>query len=356
MVDYLVIGTGLAGIAFCTVLEKHGKSFHVVSDDSQKASLVAGGMYNPVILKRFTAAWKAREQMEMAIPFYQELERKLQVKLDHKLRVLRLFASVEEQNLWFEAADKPNLSYFLSTDIHQNQNGSIEAPLGFGEVRYTGRIDTKTLSKAYTDYLGNQAVLHNEPFDFSQLKRDGKHFTYKSVAAKHIVFAEGYGLKSNPYFDYLPLNGTKGELLTIRAPKLKEKSVIKSSVFIIPLGNDLYRIGATYKWKDKTNLPTQESKEELLTKLGAFLKCDYELVDHVAGIRPTVVDRRPLVGGHPTEANLFCLNGFGSRGVLIAPYAASQLFNRIENGNGIDPEMDLDRFTKKYFQEGLPTA
>ncbi|MEM9868973.1 MAG: FAD-dependent oxidoreductase [Bacteroidota bacterium] len=356
MLDYLVVGCGLAGIAFCEILEKSGKSFHVVSDDSQQASLVAGGLYNPVILKRFSLAWNAREQMDSAIPFYRELEKKLQVQLDYKLRVLRLFASVEEQNLWFEAADKPNLDYFLSTKILKNKNLNIHAIHGFGKVRYTGRIDTRALLKAYSRLLADSDKFLKESFDYDEFQTHTGFLSYRSIRAKQIVFADGYGLKSNPFFNYLPLNGTKGELLTIKAPDLKEESVIKSSVFIIPLGNDLYRIGATYKWKDKTNTPTQASRDELLTKLKTFLRCDFDVVEHVAGVRPTVADRRPLVGAHPLQKNIYCLNGFGSRGVLIAPYAAQQLYQHIENKEALHPEMDLDRFTKKYFQDSPLTA
>ena len=126
--------------------------------------------------------------------------------------------------------------------------------------------------------------------------------------------------------------------------------VIKSSVFIIPMGNDLYRVGATYKWKDKSNSPTEECKQELLQKLDTFLKCPYEVIDHVAGIRPTVSDRKPLVGRHPKHENVFLLNGLGSRGVMIAPMASQQLFAFIENNVALEPEMDLSRFTKKHFK------
>jgi glycine/D-amino acid oxidase-like deaminating enzyme len=351
MVDYIVVGLGLAGISFCEVLEKEGKSFKVVSDASQQASQVAGGLYNPVILKRFTLAWKAKEQMELAQPFYAQLEQKLGVQMDFKVPVLRRFASIEEQNTWFEAADKPGLDHFLSTSIVPNQNNALDAPHGFGEVNYTGRIDTGTLVESYAAYLDQKGILERESFDFSALSMGGGQVSYKSIQAKQIVFACGYGLQNNPFFNYLPLNGTKGELLTIKAPAYKENRVIKSSVFTIPLGEDLYRVGATYKWKDKTNEPTEASKKELLDKLTVFLRCDFEVVDHVAGIRPTVVDRRPLVGQHPAHKNLYVLNGFGSRGVLIAPYASDQLYQAIEHQKQIDPEMDIQRFVKKYYRD-----
>ena len=46
---------------------------------------------------------------------------------------------------------------------------------------------------------------------------------------------EGFGMKKNPLFNKLPLQGTKGELLVIRAPDLKSEIILKSSVFVIPI-------------------------------------------------------------------------------------------------------------------------
>ncbi len=350
MLDYIVVGLGLAGISFCEQLEEYGKSYKVVTDNSQQASLVAGGLYNPVILKRFTLAWKAKNQLDIARPFYKKLEEKLKTTLDYKVPVLRRFASVEEQNFWFEATDKPDLAQFLDTKLLKNKNSTIEAPYGYGLVKETGRIDTKMLLKEYQNFLTQHEKLIIEPFDYNKLELQNEAVNYKGIKTKYIVFAEGYGLKANPYFNYLPLNGTKGELLTIKTPKLKEKNVIKSSVFIIPLGEHLYRVGATYKWKDKTNTPTEASKEELLVKLKTFLKCNFTVVQHVAGVRPTVTDRRPLVGKHPKHNRLYVLNGFGSRGVMIAPYASAQLFKFIEQEENIDKEMDINRFVKKHYQ------
>ena len=348
MIDYLIVGLGLAGISFCEQLEENKKSYKVINDGSQTASLVAGGLYNPVILKRFTLAWNADVQLETAMPFYDQLESKLEVKLDCKIPIYRKFVSIEEQNLWFEAADKPRLSKFLSPRIIENDNKSVGAPYGLGEVLHTGRIDTKTLVGAYESFLHEKGNLISKTFDFDAMIVEKEHIAYHSLKAKKIVFATGFGLKSNPYFNYLPLNGNKGELLTIKAPKLKENNIIKSSVFIIPMGNDLYRVGATYERTDKTNSPTNGAKNELLDKLHTFLKCDYNIVDHVAGIRPTVADRRPLVGLHPIHRNIIVLNGFGSRGVLIAPTVSKQLFDHIEKGEVLPQEIDIKRFSKRF--------
>lgn len=348
MLDYLIVGLGLAGVSFCETLEKNDKSFKVIADGSQISSRVAAGMYNPVILKRFSLTWKAKQQMEMVVPFYEGLEGKLKIKLDYKLPVLRRFASIEEQNLWFEASDRNDMRSFLSSEILPNKNSRIDAPFGFGEVLNTGRIDTKKLLEVYNKYLVEKGWFVNESFEHKILRSSDNGIEYKALKARRIIFAEGYGLSNNPYFNYLPITGTKGELLTIHAPELKEIRAIKSSIFVIPMGNDLYRVGATYKWKDKTNTPTQEAKEELLEKLNTFLKCEYEIIDHVAGIRPTVTDRRPLVGRHPEHENLYILNGFGSRGVMIGPYTSKQLFDFIEVQKPLDREMNIERFKSKY--------
>ena len=64
MIDYLIIGCGLAGISFSEVALQNGKSILVMDNDSQNSSNIAGGLYNPVILKRFSEVWKAKEQLE----------------------------------------------------------------------------------------------------------------------------------------------------------------------------------------------------------------------------------------------------------------------------------------------------
>ena len=66
-VDYIIVGMGLAGIAFTEELIGKNKSFLIFEDNSQNSSLVVGGMYNPVVLKRFTPVLNAKEQLEVAL-------------------------------------------------------------------------------------------------------------------------------------------------------------------------------------------------------------------------------------------------------------------------------------------------
>jgi glycine oxidase len=342
-VDYIIVGSGLAGICFAEQLRCRDRSFLVVSDESQCASEVAGGLYNPLILKRFTLAYNAAEQLDYAMPFYEEIAAFLEVEIDQKIPTLRILNTPSEQNAWYEARDKRGYERFMKDGFEVNTNEGIEAPYKLAEVLETGKLDTALLRSAYKAYLKKQNQLLEERFDYDRLQF-GDKFTYGELRAKHIVFAEGYGLKKNPFFNYLPLNGTKGELLLIRCEGLDETRVIKSGVFIIPVGKYLYRVGATYKWKDKTNLPTAESKQELIEKLQKFLKLPFEVIDHVAGVRPTVTDRKPLVGTHPAYPNCHILNGMGSRGVMIGPITSEQLYQHIEAQQPLPQEISIDRF------------
>ncbi|WP_298416646.1 FAD-binding oxidoreductase [uncultured Kordia sp.] len=348
MVDYIIVGLGLAGIAFCEELEAAGKEFIVYEDNSQHSSTVAGGLYNPVILKRFTPAWNADEQLEIALPFYERLERKLATAFDEKISVVRRFSAIEEQNMWFEASDKPKLSKYLDATLIQNKNKAVEAPFALGKVKKTGRVNTRKLLTSYREYLSQKNAIKKERFQYNRLTIEKKSVSYQDIKAKKIIFCEGFGAKSNPYFDYLPLKGTKGELLFIKAPDLKIDYVLKSSVFLIPQGDDIYTVGATYDWKDKTHAITEKARLELIEKLSKLINCNYEIIDQVAGIRPTVIDRRPLIGMHPVHSNLIVLNGLGTRGVMVGPTIAKQLYDHLACQKELPSDVNIKRFEDLY--------
>ncbi len=344
-IDYIIVGLGLAGIAFAEELLAANKSFIVFEDDSQTSSLVAGGVYNPVILKRFTPVWNAKEQLEIALPFYEKLERKFNQKFDEKFVTKKVFKSFKEQNNWFAATDKPNLTDYLEPIIDTKKYQGIIGDFGFGNVKETGRIDTLKLVETYRDFLKKEDKIRFETFQHQEIIFDENQVFYKNSIAKKIVFCEGFGIKQNPFFNHLPLNEAKGELIIIHAPELQIDFLLKSTLFVLPLGNDLYKVGATFNWKDKTSQPSEEGKNELIEKLQKVLTIPYQIISQSAGIRPTVKDRRPLVGVHSKHQQLAILNGLGTRGVMIAPTVAKQLFHHLEYQQKLDPETDINRFS-----------
>lgn len=347
MIDYIIVGSGLAGISFSEIALFHEKSIIVFDNNSQNSTKIAGGLYNPVILKRFSEVWQAQEQLVLQREFFRILESKLDCRFDFKIPILRKFYSIEEQNNWFAASDKLALSPFLSTKLIFKDYGGIDSPFGYGEVLQTGYVDTSLLFNKYKEFLIANSLFQEESFDYNALIVEEDCVCYKDIKAKHIIFAEGYGMHSNPYFSNLPLDGTKGELFVIKAPLLELDVIVNTSVFILPLGNDLFKVGATYNWKDKTDLPTEEGKAELVERIREIISCDFEIVEHFAGVRPTVRDRRPLVGTHSQLKRVHILNGLGTRGVMLGPAMAKTLFDYIENDIPLNAEIDIKRFVKK---------
>ncbi len=344
--DYIIVGCGLAGLAFAQTLRLNGRSFVVVDSSEAKASLVAGGLYNPVMLKRFTMAWKADEQIDLALPFYRRLEKELKIKFDHILPVKRLIHSAEEQNNWFAALDKPKVGSFLSSQLTTPDSENFKSPFGLGEVLDSGRIDTKSLITGFTALLEKNGQLIDEHFDYNVLELNPDSVSYKNLVAKRLVFCEGSGLLNNPFLKYLPLRGNKGELLRIKAPDLKLEFILKSSMFFIPLGNDEYLVGATYNRQFNSEKPSKAAREEIEKHIRKIIGLNYDILEQTSGIRPTVKDRRPLVGIHPEFSSIAVLNGLGSRGVLIAPYLAHILYDHLENNTTLPDEIDIARFSQ----------
>lgn len=341
-VDTLIIGLGLAGIAYAETLLNANKSFHIIDAETSGSSQIAAGIYNPTVLKRFNMTWRGQALHAFALPFYQRIAERLKIKFNHPFPIQKVFSQVADHNQWTVAADRKGLSSFLDPMIYQKELHGIRSPLGYGVVHQCGRMDTQVLISSYKTSIGEHCT--KELFDYSALNISSNGVMYRGIKAKHIVFCEGYGLVQNPFFKHLPMVGSKGQILIIKSPELKLEAIVKGAIFITPLGNDLYWAGATFEQKDKSLICTSEGKNQLVKKIDRLLSVPYEIVDHLTQIRPTVVDRRPLIGTHSTYKNMHLLNGMGSRGVLIAPTIAKWLFDHINTHTPLPPEVDINRF------------
>ena len=341
--DFAVVGFGLAGMSITHKLKECGKTVLVISDESQLASSVAGGVWNPVILKRFTPAWRGDFLLKYALDFYKKLEVDLNCSFMEYFETLRIIHDVEEGNNFIAASDRVGLENYLSPKIYPNLNPQIKAPHGFGKVVGTGKLNVPLLLKAYKAMLIDNNAFVSGTIDYDQLDLD--KLTFDGHSFDNIVFCEGFGMSKNPFFNYLPLRHAKGEVLIIKCEELNLNVLLKAGVFVLPLGNSMYKVGATYDNYDVTNTPTDKARNRLIEKLELMINCSYEICDQMAGIRPTVVDRRPLVGKHPKYNNLFVLNGLGTRGVMNAPFSADNLARSIAYGEEMDKEIDINRFS-----------
>lgn len=344
MKDYLIVGFGLAGLNIAQELTQQDKTFTIIDNHTQNASSIAGGVINPLILKRFTKSWKVDEFLPYAVDRYQTLQNQVGEKLFYKLPIYRKIKSTREQNDWFIAADKPGLSAYMATPLKQLKN--LPSPYRYGEVEQTWWLNTKKLIHVYSSYLLQQNVFRKETFQYDDVILQSDFIQYQNITARKIIFCEGIQVLQNPYFLNLPLIGNKGEYLLLQIPQLKIKKVIKTAIALIPLGQGYYKFGATYS-RDYTDLsPEKSARDFLIKKLEEIIDGPYTIVGQTTGIRPTVLDRRPLIGAHPKHPQLLILNGLGSHGILMAPLAAHWLYEYDQLQKPLPKVADVRRYPK----------
>lgn len=345
-IDYLVVGLGVAGAAFVKFLIENNHSYLVINQDIHRASTVAAGLYNPVVLKRFSLVWDAPHQLDKMKALFSFYEKLLGQKYIEEMPVFRVFNDEQEQKTWYKKAENhTDLIPFLSTNFEQLKDyTNIQQDFGTGEVLDTGRIDLRQLIPDLEQYLTENNQLIQQTFHYKDLTIQDDFIEYQNIRAKRIIFCEGYHVLDNPYFKNLPIIGVKGEVLTVETQAELPKAVIKGKEFIFPLNATEYFVGATYD-RDNLNYDTTPNAEtELLNGIQKVIDANFEVKNHQASIRPTVKDRRPIVGAHPNYKNVFVLNGMGTRGTMLAPWIAEQLYQNIEHQKSIDPLADIARF------------
>lgn len=345
---YLVVGQGLAGSTLLYQLDKNDIAFDVMDNNHElSGSMAAGGIMHPMSFKRLILAWKAIEMIESATTFYHSIQKYFDQPFFKSATFYRPFASIEEQNDWMAKMKLPPFDKILGIE-NQDIKG-VKSPYGVGSVGYSGRLEVQDYLNATREkYLS--AVI-SEKFDFDLLKQQDHYWTYKDSAYKGIIFCEGYQYIYNPYFNYLPDNLTKGEIIEIETEAIGDR-MISRGCFIVPQkGKNKYLVGSTYRWKTISPEITEDGKQEIEEKVAKALDLPYHIYNQAAGIRPTINDRRPIIGEHPKCKGLFIFNGMGSKTVMMAPKLAHQFVGLLQGKDQLYPEANISRHTKKHFHK-----
>lgn len=340
-VDYIIVGGGYAGLFFAHQLLKNNKTFVLFSDGKKGASRISAGMVNPVVLKKFTTFWLAQQQIDFLQQIFLEIEQYLGKNYLLKKTVHPIFHDENEKTLWLKKAADDSLSPFLNTQF--SFFSDILNPFGTGEVLQSARLDVELFFKNFFEYLEEKRYLINNRFIHKKVKP--QQSVYDDIHYKHIVFCEGMAVKQNPYFADIPVNANKGHHLSVKlSQKLSEDFTFKKKHFLFPLKNNLYYYGGTYDRNQFDEKIDESAVEQLKSGLSEFYSGTFDVADIHFGFRPTVKDRRPILGTHSEFENLYVFNGLGARGVLNGNYFSRELFEHIEYGKPLLAEVDLKRF------------
>ncbi|HIO58847.1 MAG TPA: FAD-binding oxidoreductase [Flavobacteriales bacterium] len=345
----LIVGAGLSGILMAWELEKRGVDYEVwQSPDSSLnfASRVAAGMFNPVSFKRLVSVWNAVEHMEIMRKTYLELEEFLNLKgaILHSSPILRVFPNAQYRDLWAKRLDDAHeVSIWLNeidgvADVGKEGPEEIIAPFGFGIVRDAGWVDLPLLLNSFNSHLQSKGRFFANDWSFNTQTND---------TFNRIIDCRGVGASSDLASVGIKVQADHGEVLTLRSRLDTKGMCINRVKWLLPRGDSVFKLGATYKWNIEQSAPTDEGRTELLSSIRPIISPEvfdeFEVLNHESGLRPASTDRRPYAGPVPGNDGLFILNGLGTRGVLVGPATAAHLANHMFDGTPLPQDVSLAR-------------
>ncbi|MDZ4669120.1 MAG: FAD-dependent oxidoreductase [bacterium] len=348
--DYLIVGGGIAGLMLSHQMSKAGKTFLVMDDVKDiTSSKIAAGMFNPISGKRMSVNWKAEELLASLISNFKEMSVLLNLEFIYTANILQAFGNVKESNDFGAKLDRPEFSKYIALEAQDDQ--SLLSEFGRFEVLGSGWVKTKEWIETYQNYLVQQEKLVYAKIIYAMLQYQNNAWNYENKQFKKIIFCEGYLNQKNPYFNWLPFKLCKGEVLLIKCEGLNQNYIYKRGVYLVHQEKDIYKVGATYEWDYEHENATNKGKESLIEKVKQMIALPFEVIDQMAGIRPTTRDRAAILGAHPSKKGLYIFNGLGTKGILQAPYLSEQLFGFLEQEEALPKEVDINRF-KEYFALG----
>ncbi|WOO42508.1 FAD-dependent oxidoreductase [Rubellicoccus peritrichatus] len=343
--DYLIIGQGLAGSLLAWELIATGKSVYILDDGHLSASSkVAAGMINPLAGKRLALYPETDAFLERAKYTYTNLREKLGQTFFHELPILRLLQDEAESTRYEDRKlDSEFDSYLGGGWMLGSGSFALGDELGGFMTCRSGWVDVPALISALRTYFTDADALIPESFTHSDLLVGENTATWRGeVRAQQVVFCEGWKGRDNPWFDWLPWDPVKGEILSLDIKGIPRDRILNRGKWLVPGPAGTFRAGSTYT-RDSLDLePTREGQSEILFGLSKLLpNLSYQVVDHLAGIRPGSRTQHPLIGRHPKFPQLGLFNGFGSKGALLIPLCSKHLVSYFSSDIPLPPKVDI---------------
>jgi glycine oxidase len=341
-VDFIIVGQGLAGSALAMALIRRGRSVAVVdNNDPSAASRVAAGLVTSLAGKGMNPAWRQSEYLPEAMAYYRTLEQETGTQLFHSHPVLRLFSDAKEAAKFSRKAE--SITEWVAKDVAEIPVNQLHAEFGGFEMAHGGRLDTLAYLRVVREKIEAEGVYLEQAFDEASLELSEQGVCWSGISAQKIILCQGYAGLATGRFSQLKHRSAKGEMLTVRVDQLDSDRILSRNSWMVPLGGDLWRAGATYEWDNLSTNPTKEGRAEVEQKVAKLTTMPFEVVGHDAGVRPIIHRSQPVIGLDPSCPQLGFFNGLGSKGVITAPSVAEHFANYLLGESDLDPELSLER-------------
>ncbi len=351
--DYLIVGQGLAGSFLAWNLLKCGKTVIIIDNHHAAcSSFAAAGMINPITGKRLVLSPRCEELLPYAKNIYLQLEKQFGIKIFESKQIIRLFKDAQELAEWDKKSYQTHLKQYYGQRRTAGFYGSIiNDELGSFIIQQGGYCRTGVLMDCFTQYFERENILIQEQLHYEDVKILEKKIQWRGDTFSKIIFCEGFQSKDNPWFSWLPYSFAKGEILTLLDSHGNlPDAVISCGKWCIPIGKNKYTVGSTYGWDHLDSTITEEAKEEILKDIGQFIKSPFEVINHSAGVRPIMKDRKPVLGLHPQYSQIGIFNGLASKGLLWGPFYSKQMMDYLVKNKMPEKEVSIHRFLKKHWK------
>lgn len=349
--DTIIAGQGLAGTTLAWHLHEAGQRVLMIdAGEPSTSSRIAAGLITPITGRNLALSWRCAEFLPVARAFYPRIEARTGRRFFHERRAARLFVSQEEAGSWVRRSADP--AYLAHLTVPQ-ASPLLDPELGEADA---GGFEMHAAQLDVAAYLeASRAVLPCETMTLDW-RRDitfgAGLIDVRGLQTRRLISCEGYGAAHNPYFDWLPMKGAKGEVLTVRFHRTVPARTLHRGIWIAPTAApDVFRVGATYDLVTLDGVPTAAGRAEIERKLTAFFGVPYTVLDQKAAVRPIVRHSRAAVGLHPGHAQLGYFNGLGSKGALHAPWFAGVFARHLVDGVPLPEECDIARYARDYARD-----
>lgn len=344
MKHFLIIGGGLAGSFTAYFLLKQNCKVTLVDSGVNHSSRVAAGQINPMVFRRMTKSWRVDELLPFARTTYAEIAQITEQKIVVETPIRRMFSHDQEKEAWLQKQEDPEFAKYLEKITESDMTFSEAKNIcGSGRVKESFYVQADALLSSLQTIISTHENGNwiEEKIDFNTV--DANERTWKGTVFDGIIFCTGYENCDNPFFDFLRVDQTKGEVLTITGDIYSEEA-LNRKCFVLPQPDNTFRIGSTYVWDTPNVIPTEAARTVIVNNFHSLIDAEIQVVDHVAGIRPTTKDRRPVIGEHPEIKGFYVFNGLGAKGYMTAPLLSFEFVEFLLQGKPVHEEVDLRRY------------